>query len=1374
MSRRSEISHKSNNVDFNLSLFEHALKDPASKNVILQLLSANNKNVFELFKPGVDAASSPVRRVKKKEHCESPTALLRRRELEKKNRPERPESAQSHTSEQSTQSSTSGRSSTVPFERILKNVVAYVEINSNGTDRSGGAKALLRSMGATVCEKFTRDVTHVIFKDGLYTTYQRAKLLKVHLVSVLWLEATRRNGVRAQEKNYPALGTKNYDLNVSMICSQMQKDYEDVIREEIRRTLESGTPLPSSKSFMDNRRKTVGTSSKSFDRSSQLASQSYKNNEVNTVVSRIGGQSTSKKVQPPSMTLQDSSPAVSTDEDLSILSKKIHSDILNSSTDSFRPASLRLEQNEVSDSDSECGMIDGHFSQRETVVDDTFTGIAPLQSDEIFPSNMELTCTEDSDSQSIMSNRNRTSNLTASMDLTTPNAGSILQNLKGSILNSLSYITSRNQNATGAVKRKSNEKENYSTSSTNKTPKTSKVNFDRPKSTVKLRKNVEKETFSTPKLENENDSCKDDFYGLETPKLVVQTKKLPKPVNIMNQGHSDEKLAETSTSMSSLRISGDSKEKMGNSKVSNDDSSLRTSTENTKKSNGTSMSSLRLSKSSLENSNLSDVPSLRISPEKQKISDDLAGIELKIDIPEDNEVQTESNPTSSTPFVTERKKRQTRRSVKPDLAPQTGTPVRNTRSSTRVSTVHKEEVEEFKEELENKKDSHDKNKEVELVASREDQVSTPRPARKFPSKTPKKSDVFISPFVNTRRRRKSNARAVEAMDCDQEDSRMSGIGSTRRSTRINKEQSTSTPKEIGKETVETPEVSPEQGLPSEEESEEQDRIVEAKELSNIIEEDENVDNNSSSNKSLKPVVLLQDILVSPPEQSKTIKKKRSEVKPRQDKCVVSLVSISNEGTESSPPKRFKSDDKQLRTSRRTRSALNDERVGPNEKDDERIEVKTERKSRRRTMRVPPEPTSEKDEEQDETSNKNDDSRTQKTQRKISRSKSESDVQNSSRTRKSRRIRKLYDPDQVDEEEEIQERLGVNDQEERKTTREEKLWKVNVKSQNGWLNGNMLMTQKAMEFLGRSQGNVTTLFKEPESVLERLGINNEKKKERKKESIVNNSDDEQVDLAEEFVNKKSRKIPKEDEVSLRTPRTQKSRRNLTQKALTTGNSKRRSTMEFAPTPLSMPRVRTKLNLDQKPTIVCTKMHKADVQVFNQIVKKLGRFEIEDEVSSRTTHLVVGEPKRTVNMLRALARGCWILKQEWLLSSLEERAWLPEEKYEVTEFSPAVQQCRLRRQAFGPTYHMNIFLDCGMIYVAKSTIPRCSDIRELITLCEGKVTKIPDNAKIAVGAYFEGCDCVNEYWVLDSITSGKLEPIDEYVITAESAKTKSPFV
>lgn len=89
-------------------------------------------------------------------------------------------------------------------------------------------------------------------------------------------------------------------------------------------------------------------------------------------------------------------------------------------------------------------------------------------------------------------------------------------------------------------------------------------------------------------------------------------------------------------------------------------------------------------------------------------------------------------------------------------------------------------------------------------------------------------------------------------------------------------------------------------------------------------------------------------------------------------------------------------------------------------------------------------------------------------------------------------------------------------------------------------------------------------------------------------------------------------------------------------------KRSSSFYFDTTPIKTTPKKTK----KISSIVCTRLHKPEVEVFQQIVKKLGGFFVEDEVSNSTTHLVAGEPKRTVNLLRALARGCWILKHEWV--------------------------------------------------------------------------------------------------------------------------------
>lgn len=82
-------------------------------------------------------------------------------------------------------------------------------------------------------------------------------------------------------------------------------------------------------------------------------------------------------------------------------------------------------------------------------------------------------------------------------------------------------------------------------------------------------------------------------------------------------------------------------------------------------------------------------------------------------------------------------------------------------------------------------------------------------------------------------------------------------------------------------------------------------------------------------------------------------------------------------------------------------------------------------------------------------------------------------------------------------------------------------------------------------------------------------------------------------------------------------------------------------------------------------------------------------------------------------------------------------------------------------------MDIFRDCGYIYVARSTIPRCSDLQELIKICKGKVTASPGRAKIIVGELIDGDGvvCVKETWILDSIAENKLKPTKNYFLEGE---------
>lgn len=123
--------------------------------------------------------------------------------------------------------------------------------------------------------------------------------------------------------------------------------------------------------------------------------------------------------------------------------------------------------------------------------------------------------------------------------------------------------------------------------------------------------------------------------------------------------------------------------------------------------------------------------------------------------------------------------------------------------------------------------------------------------------------------------------------------------------------------------------------------------------------------------------------------------------------------------------------------------------------------------------------------------------------------------------------------------------------------------------------------------------------------------------------------------------KSQTTPPPDKIKVtRTTKSTTKKPTVSQERRETSR-KRTSSFYFDTTP-----IKTTQRKQKKTSIVCTRLHKPEVQMFEQIAKKLGGFFVENEVSSNTSHLVAGEPKRTINLLRALARGCWILRYEWV--------------------------------------------------------------------------------------------------------------------------------
>lgn len=195
--------------------------------------------------------------------------------------------------------------------------------------------------------------------------------------------------------------------------------------------------------------------------------------------------------------------------------------------------------------------------------------------------------------------------------------------------------------------------------------------------------------------------------------------------------------------------------------------------------------------------------------------------------------------------------------------------------------------------------------------------------------------------------------------------------------------------------------------------------------------------------------------------------------------------------------------------------------------------------------------------------------------------------------------------------------------------------------------------------------------------------------------------------------------------------------------------------------SMNEFQIKKGSSQKPfhkspkiVMVITGFSKGDKHLIKNIVKSLGMASIEQNVTRKTTH-VVSTGVRTVNLLHGIIRGCWLVKLEWVLKSLENNGWLNPEDYEMMHYSKAVKENRKDRELFGMAYVPDLFATSGFLHVENGTTPSAQVLKELIKAAGGRITEYPQAAKIIIGA-----NGVKESWILDSITTGVLQSTAQY--------------
>lgn len=1021
---------------------------------------------------------------------------------------------------------------------------------------------------------------------------------------------------------------------------QLQKDYEDVIREEVRRSMACGSPLPTSKTVIDKRRSLMSPSISRLSeyRKSPVLSISTFDKEIERINRRKTMHSTS--FTPPSAILENPSSIVTSDDDSEIAiinGEKAEKSNINIEMDSVIEASI-VEENSAN--------LLSYFKSKKAVE----------------PSDMELTNLSERSlkTRECLKELNTMQN-NSDMELTSIQSPSLRRktiSLKENIPNEK---CERNANARKTIN-SSDISTNISDKSTNVSGGSSRrktinssdrsTNISDKLIDVSVGSNRRKTMNSSDRSTNISDKSEGISVGSSKRKTInssdkstnISDESLLKTINVKQS----DKLQIISKNCSPKRVPNIKKNMSGttisNKSLSNN-SSINIGTSTSKNTSvgttTTNMSSLNVSfdKEIINSSTLSknkDISSSTTTMSSLNITSDKSTNEASISSKKkDKSAGTTSSSMSPLIISTEKSPNKSVASSKTDSLELKGATESLNMSSLKLSTDLTNQEADLNKKTNNRRMSKRINNDSSMSTMpslhiSEDMVTTRKKGSNVSSSVSRKSDLVIeddqdistnSSEINYRRSSRRLTRKSTYLEedvtkqSDLDSSKMSccSVGLTVAleflDDKITRRRKGTTISHVNN-TEEIPSAKNKTGnlhkARQEESCEESDTCLESSSSS-----DSEVDskNTTKPKKTNKIEEVSSNVSLNERRKSKrlTIANEKHKFTSREDSDVTPIKS-NNGKTNKNNTSRTKD------ASSKTSEMLNNSKVtSPTNSD-------------RKTKRKP---------KDDETPTPN---KVTKLDSKIQDTSSENGKSSTGSSNKKRRIRKLYNPD-----ESYSEHLATSDEKERNDKR---VHSKRGKKQDVGVNlFNVLVNKPA--------GSEVNSSIEEEHLINELANLNEnentkkkksnkktqsKKEKESKKSQRDSEADEQKQLALEFV---APKTPKKAEKE----RHNKSVCERSVSAPITPLPNRRSTLDFQSMSQSSIK-RLKIATTKQPTIVCTKMHKHEVVSFLKIVNKLGRFKVEDEVTKNTTHLVAGEPKRTVNMLKAIVRGCWVLKKDWV--------------------------------------------------------------------------------------------------------------------------------
>lgn len=117
-------------------------------------------------------------------------------------------------------------------EEIFKNCRVYVEIRDKTEDRSAAIRTRLQRNGIPTNEKMYKGTTHVVFKNGLQSTYNNAKKQNIPIVNILWIDACEKQKRLMDTSKYPISELHRYEnpeLYKKTRCRKSVTNWDDFL-----------------------------------------------------------------------------------------------------------------------------------------------------------------------------------------------------------------------------------------------------------------------------------------------------------------------------------------------------------------------------------------------------------------------------------------------------------------------------------------------------------------------------------------------------------------------------------------------------------------------------------------------------------------------------------------------------------------------------------------------------------------------------------------------------------------------------------------------------------------------------------------------------------------------------------------------------------------------------------------------------------------------------------------------------------------------------------------------------------------------------------------------------------------------------------------